>query len=223
MERARKYLIAVSLFSITMAYIEAAIVVYLRALYEINDLLVDMPVLPDQYTPMEIGREAATLMMLIIIGWISGQRALDRFGYAIFAFGMWDIFYYVWLVVFIDWPESLFDWDLLFLIPLPWWGPVLSPLLIACLLVVGGGLVVIKAAQGESLRFTLIEWSLAGVGVLLALYVFMFDALQALPGGIEAISEARPTAFNWPLFIIALAAMSLPAARALVRGSTRYP
>lgn len=217
MDRAPKYLIAVSLFSITMAYIEAVIVVYLRAMYEINDLLLDMPALPDQYTLIEIGREAATLMMLIIIGWISGQRALDRFGYAIFAFGMWDIFYYVWLVVFIDWPVSLFDWDLLFLIPLPWWGPVLSPVLIAFLMVIGGGLVVIKVAQGESLRFTLIDWSVVGVGVLLALYVFMFDALQALPGGIAAISAARPTAFNWPLFIIALAAMSLPLLRAVLR------
>lgn len=223
MERARTHLVAVTLFSITMAYIEATIVVYLRAMYEINDLLRDMPVFPDQYTLIEIGREAATLLMLITIGWITGQRALDRFGYAIFAFGMWDIFYYVWLVVFIDWPASLFDWDLLFLIPLPWWGPVLSPMLIAVLLVVGGGLVVIKVAQGESLRFIRIEWSLAGVGVLLALSIFMYDALRALPGGIAAIGAARPTAFNWPLFIIALAAISLPLLSALVRGGTKYP
>ena len=219
MGRARNYLIAVTLFSITMAYIEAAIVVYLRALYEINDLLLDMPGLPDQYTLIEIGREAATLLMLIIVGWISGRRVLDRFGFAIFAFGMWDIFYYAWLVVFINWPASFFDWDLLFLIPLPWWGPVLSPVLIAFLLVVGGGWIVIKEARGESLHFTLIECSVGGVGVLLALYVFMFDALQALPGGIAAIGEARPTAFNWPLFIIALAAMSLPLLRAVLRKS----
>ena len=88
-------------------------------------------------------------------------------------------------------------------------------------MVVGGGLAVIRAAQGESLRFAFIEWSVVGVGVLLALYVFMFDALQALPGGIVAIGEARPTVFNWPLFIIALAAMSLPLLRALVQGRSR--
>jgi len=34
--------------------------------------------------------------------------------------------------------HSLLDWDILFLLPLPWWGPVLAPVLIALLMIVWG-------------------------------------------------------------------------------------
>ena len=198
-----------------MAYIESAVVVYLRALYGIDDLLRDLPLLPDQYTAIEIGREAATLLMLVTVGWIAGRRWQDKIGYAVFAFGVWDLLYYGWLVVFIGWPRGLLDWDILFLIPLPWWGPVLSPMLIASLLVVAGALAVVKAERGEVLAFTPVDWSVAAAGATLALYLFMADALRALPGGMEAVSHARPTRFNWPLFLVALLAMAFPLMRAL--------
>ena len=73
-------MIVVSLFAIAMAYLESAVVVYLRAVYGIEDLLRDMPLMPDQYTLIEIGREAATLVMLATIGWIAGRRWQDRVG-----------------------------------------------------------------------------------------------------------------------------------------------
>ena len=153
--------------------------------------------------------------MLAMAGWIAGRRWQDRVGYAIFSFGLWDVLYYAWLVIFIGWPKTLLDWDLLFLIPLPWWGPVVSPLLIALMMVIGGGAAVLKAERGETLRFTLVEWSVAGASMLLALYVFMLDALHALPGGVEFVSCVRPTSFNWPLFLISLAGMAFFLLRAL--------
>jgi hypothetical protein len=216
---ATERLLAVGLFAASMAYVEATVVVYLRALYGIDDLLRDLPLLPDQYTAIEIGREAATLLMLVTVGWVAGRRWQDRLGYAVFAFGVWDILYYAWLVVFIGWPGGLFDWDILFLIPLPWWGPVLSPMLIASLLVGGGALAVVKAERGEVLGFTPVDWSVAAAGALLALYLFMADALRALPGGIEAVGRTRPTRFNWPLFLVALLAMAFP----LIRGLSSRP
>jgi hypothetical protein len=206
-----------------MAYIEAAVVVYLRAMYGIEDLLRDLPLLPDQYTAIEIGREAATLLMLVTVGWIAGRRWQDRMGYAVFAFGAWDILYYVWLAVFIGWPGGLLDWDILFLIPLPWWGPVLAPMLIASLLVAGGALAVVRAERGQALGFTPFDWSVAAAGTVLALYLFTADALRALPGGIEAVSRARPTQFNWPLFLVALLAMAFPLMRALWSSDLRRP
>ena len=212
---ARERLLVVGLFAAAMAYIESAVVVYLRALYGIDDLLRDLPPLPDQYTLIEVGREAATLVMLATVGWIAGRRWQDRIGYAVFAFGAWDILYYAWLVVFIGWPGGLLDWDILFLIPLPWWGPVLSPMLIASLLVAGGALAVVRAERDQVLGFTPVDWGVAAGGAVLALYLFMADALRALPGGIEAVSQARPTQFNWPLFLIALLAMAFPLMRAL--------
>jgi len=208
-------LTAVGLFAVAMAYLESAVVIYLRALYGIEDLLRDIPLAPDQYTLVEIGREMATLAILALIGWIAGRRRQDRIGYALFAFGLWDIFYYGWLFILTGWPETLLDCDMLFLIPLPWWGPVLSPVLISLMLIVGGGLAVLRAERGRTLQFTVAEWGVAGGGLLLALYVFMRDALHALPGGLEAVICARPTAFNWPLFLVALAGMVFPLLRAV--------
>jgi hypothetical protein len=54
------------------------------------------------------------------------------------AFGVWDIFYYVFLKVLTGWPHSLMDWDILFLLPLPWWGPVIAPVSIAVLMILWG-------------------------------------------------------------------------------------
>jgi len=209
-ERTPRLLWAVGAYAVAMAYVEAAVVVYLRAVYGIEDLLRDLPPLPDRFTPVELGREGATLVMLLAVGWLAGRSRQARLGYAVFAFGLWDIFYYVWLYVLLGWPAGLLEWDLLFLIPLPWWGPVLSPVLIALLLVVGGGLAVARAARGEPLGVTARGWAVAGAGVLLALYVFMADAVGALPGGVEAVSRARPTRFDWPLFLLALAGMAAP-------------
>jgi len=76
--------------------------------------------------------------MLLSIGWIAGNMFQSRVAFAFITFGLWDIFYYIWLRVFIGWPQSILEPDLLFLIPLPWWGPVLSPVLIALLMVIGG-------------------------------------------------------------------------------------
>ncbi|MBK6833902.1 MAG: hypothetical protein IPG89_06345 [Bacteroidetes bacterium] len=65
--------------------------------------------------------------MLVGAGIIAGKTRLTRFAYFIIAFAIWDIFYYVFLYVLLQWPESLFTWDILFLVPVPWTGPVIAP------------------------------------------------------------------------------------------------
>jgi len=137
----------VGLFAISMAYLESAVVVYLRRLYSINDLILSVPPFDPQIGAIELGRELATLVMLLAVGWAAGKRCQSRIGFAVFAFGVWDIFYYIWLWVFIGWPQTLLDPDLLFLLPLPWWGPVLAPVLVAALMSIGGALAVIKDEQ----------------------------------------------------------------------------
>ena len=204
MKHAAKYLLIVGLFAIAMAYIESAVVVYLRALYNIENLLKDTPLISDQYTMIEIGREAATLIMLAVIGWITGKNRQERIGYAVFAFGIWDIFYYVWLYIFIGWPKSLFDWDILFLIPLPWWGPVLSPLLIALIMVISGGFSVLKSVQGKVLFINPLDKVILFTSTALILYSFMYDAINVLPNGLNAVASIRPISFNWFIYLIAL-------------------
>ena len=58
--------------------------------------------------------------MLATVGSAAGRTAVGKFAFFLFLFGVWDIFYYIWLKVFLHWPASLLTWDVLFLIPVPW-------------------------------------------------------------------------------------------------------
>ena len=202
----------VVLFAVAMAWVESASVYYLR-------VLVDR-VEPYQPTPLpmqgvlggvELAREAATLIMLATLGTLAGSTWPARVAYTSIAFGVWDICYYVFLWIMGGWPRSLMDWDILFLLPLPWWGPVLAPVGIAALMIVGGTLVTQSrpTARGSGAR---VRWGLAGPGIALALYVFMADALQAVTDGRDA-ATTLPTHFNWPLFGVALILMAAPVAQ----------
>jgi hypothetical protein len=133
------------------------------------------------------------------------------------AFGVWDICYYVFLRIIGGWPTSLLDWDILFLLPLPWWGPVLAPVCIALLMIVGGTLASERDLRRGPFAPSRSGWRLQGLGVAIALYVFMADALSALPRGLEATQTVLPTTFNWPLFCVALTLMALPVAQAAWR------
>src|SRR3990170_7699522 len=159
MESLRK-LPAVALYAVAMGYVEAAVVSYLREMRGIDDLMRDLPETVDRYVAIETGREAATIAMLLAVGVIAGRRLQDRLGYFAFAFGLWDIAYYGWLSLFEGWPTSPLDWDILFLIPVPWWGPVLAPALIAAVMCIGGAAAGIGAERGVRWRLT---WTNAAV------------------------------------------------------------
>ncbi|HTL01505.1 MAG TPA: hypothetical protein VL243_04740 [Vicinamibacterales bacterium] len=219
---ARRTWLLVVVFAIGMAWVESASVYYLRVMFDRLD--------PYQANPMPLGgvmeqvelvREAATLLMLFTIGALAGRTWRTRLGYATIAFGVWDIFYYVFLYVICGWPKSLFDWDLLFLLPLPWWGPVLAPVCIAMLMIGWGTLVSQSAADDPATSATSTAWRLTGLGVALALYVFMADTLRVLPQGFNATRTVLPEVFNWWGFLAALALMAAPVAQIGWRMVTR--
>lgn len=195
----------IGLFAVAMAYVESAVVVYIRRIYGISDLILDIPHFDPVIAPIEVGRELATLVMLIAVGSAVGKTLQSRIGFAFFTFGIWDIFYYIWLKLFIGWPNSLLSPDIMFLIPLPWWGPVVAPVLIACLMVAGGILVVIREEKGYAIKLSVIQCITLVGSVLIMLFSFMKDSLAILPIDIEALAQLRPTNFNWPLFIFGLA------------------
>jgi hypothetical protein len=207
-----RWLIVV-LFAVAMAWFEAATVYYLRVMvgrvdpYQTNPLPMDGIV-----GPVELAREAATLVMLAAIGALAGRNARTRLGYAAIAFGVWDVFYYVFLKLISGWPASLLDWDILFLLPLPWWGPVLAPVCIALLMIAWGTQVTQRAAGSAAGALTSTVWRLNWLGTAIALYVFMADALRAVPDGLGATRTVLPAAFNWPVFLVALALMAAPVA-----------
>lgn len=205
MQRSRLW--SVAIFALAMAYVEAAVVVYLRRVYGIVDLARDVVPYQPFLAATEVAREAATLVMLLAVGWAAGRSLQARLGLASLAFGLWDIFYYAWLKTLLGWPASLLAPDILFLIPVPWWGPVLAPVLIAALAVTGGALAVVADSRGRKVRLRALEGTALGVGMLAALYTFMVDALAALPASAEALSRLRPSPFNWPVFLSGLAMM----------------
>ena len=212
---ARPYrrLLVVVLFAMAMAWVEAACVYYLRVLVDRVDPFQANPLpMVGVLGQVELVREAATLVMLVTIGLLAGHTKMARLGHAAVAFGVWDIFYYVFLRLIGGWPRSVFDWDILFLIPLPWWGPVLAPVLIAALMVVGGMLATRPPLTQPVTPLSRASWWLYGLGIALALYVFMEDSLRALLRGLD-VRQVVPTVFNWPVFWVAFACMAAPVAQ----------
>src|SRR5262245_47973157 len=139
---ARVRLFIVVGFAAAMAWVESACVYYLRVLVDRIEPYQPNP-LPIFGTlgNVELVREGATLVMLLMVGILAGRTWRPRLGYAALAFGVWDILYYVFLRLMSGWPSSLLNWDILFLLPLPWWGPVLAPMSVAALMIVWGTLV----------------------------------------------------------------------------------
>src|SRR5947208_245144 len=117
------------------------------------------------------------MIMLLTVGMLAGRTWRSRLGYSAIAFGVWDIFYYVFLKVMCGWPHSLADWDILFLLPLPWWGPVWAPMAIA-LLMIAWGTLTSQFDKVGSVTGQRRVWVLNFSGVVIALYVFMTDSIR---------------------------------------------
>jgi hypothetical protein len=207
----------VVLFAAGMAWVEAASVYYLRAMVDRIEPYQKNPLpIHGVLGPVEVVREAATLVMLLVVGMLAARTWRRRLGYTAIAFGVWDILYYVFLKIICDWPKSLLDWDILFLLPLPWWGPVLAPVCIASLMIAWGTLATQfndsppPGSRTAPARVTLL--GLGGTGIALALSVFMVDSLRTVHQGLD-VRDVLPGPFNWPVFCVALACMTMPVAQ----------
>ena len=149
--------VAVLAFGIAFGYVEAAVVVDLRA--AIGEPA--QPVFPLSFVTdpglarlvfIEAGREAATIAMLAALGIAVGRSRLERLAWTAVAFGAWDIAYYGWLAAFSGWPTSLADWDLLFLLPVPWVGPVWAPVAVSGALIGFGLAAAARLRAGGTVR-----------------------------------------------------------------------
>ena len=198
-------------YGLAMGWLEAAVVVYLRTwMARIEPLQPDPLPMIAGISRIEMLREAATLVMIAAVGWLAGQTRRSRLGYALVIFGTWDLSYYLFLKVVLGWPSSLLAWDILFLLPLPWWGPVLAPVAIAVLMIAAGILLVCADLHLQSVRSQPMGLVAASAGTTLALAIFLSDAARALPDGEQAVRRALPTTFAWPQFMVALVLMAVP-------------
>jgi len=161
-------LLWLTLFGVGFAMVEAAVVIYLRQLLHVEGSNITLSGIPRGILTVEIVREFTTLVMLISVGVLAGSRPMGRFGSFIIAFGVWDIFYYVFLSIFHGWPRSFLDWDLLFLIPVPWMAPVLAPVLVSCGLIFSGYWLLIREQQKKRLVVFLSDWGYSAVDLVVS-------------------------------------------------------
>jgi hypothetical protein len=189
-------LLWVILFGIGFGFIEAGVVVYLRALYYPEGFSFPLKVISGQHLAVELAREASTILVLIAVGVIAGTRSWLRFGFFLVAFGIWDIFYYVWLKLILNWPAALTDWDILFLIPVPWTGPVIAPFLISFLMCVCGIAIIVRVSRGLHFHPTVLSWAVSLGATAIALYSFMSDPSTSLQG--------TPAPYRYSLLIVSL-------------------
>lgn len=186
-----------AIFAVATAYFEAAVVVYLRQLYYPEGFAFPLKLIPNSTMLVEIGRELATVVMLTSVAVVVVRRRWERFGWFLFMFGFWDVWYYIWLKVILNWPASLFDWDVLFLIPIPWISPVIAPLLVAVTMILIGPWIVLVSDSRDSYRPGVRAWVLGLLGSASILYSFMSD-----PGAI--FNQKLPQSYSYWLLTLGL-------------------
>ena len=129
-------LLLLAVFGIAMAHLEGVVVVYLRkSLGMLDAVSTKEPLekLESKWIRIEMTREAATIIMLVVIAWLAGTTWVERGVFFLWTFAFWDLFYYVSLYLLIKWPPSLRTTDVLFLIPVPWIAPVWFPVTVSSL------------------------------------------------------------------------------------------
>ncbi|MCE3279051.1 MAG: hypothetical protein K0S44_1242 [Bacteroidetes bacterium] len=211
-----KTILWLTLFSIAMGYLETSVVVYLRKIYYPEGF--QFPLIPIEYNiaVTEFWREAATIVMLVGIGIVTGKNSLQRFVFFLYSFAIWDIFYYIFLKVLLNWPQSLLTWDILFLIPVPWVGPVIAPCMVSLSMILLTFIVVYSQEKGMKVYITFIEWLLLIAGSVIAIISFMWDYIIYVSGGnaeekavwtlsgsqdmFQEVMSYVPSQFNWWLF-----------------------
>ena len=198
----------VLIFAVAFAWVESSVVVYLREIYYEGGF--NFPIVTDwqhgklvidNLMKIELGRELATIVMLAAIGCTAGRNGWQKFSFFMIAFGIWDIFYYIWLRVMIAWPDSLMTWDLLFLIPLPWVGPVITPVLIALAMTTAGTLIVYFDVKGYRIGFKWYDWVIVlGCGLLMIIaFCWDWKNIIQLKDGIQR--SGIPESFFWELYL----------------------
>jgi hypothetical protein len=120
-----------AVFGIAMAHLEGVVIVYLRkslGMLDSESNKESIKKFPDRYMKIEMTREAATVIMLVIIAWLAGGSWFEKGVFFLWTFAFWDLFYYVSLYLLIKWPPAFTTIDVLFLIPKPWIAPVWFPI-----------------------------------------------------------------------------------------------
>jgi hypothetical protein len=222
MEKLRKTILYISLFGVTMAYFESSIVVYLREIYYPEGFFFPLKLLSRDIALTELFREAMSILMILSVAWLASKKFYARAGWFLYIFAVWDIFYYVFLKTLIGWPDSFLTWDILFLIPTQWVGPVIAPILVSLVMAsLGLSTIFFEKKHGKT-WYSTIEWALfiAGAAFLYLSFTWeystyilrhfsMGEVIEKLgkPELTRVALEYVPTRFSWGLYSTGMASL----------------
>jgi hypothetical protein len=210
-----KLFLVVGIFSVAMALLESAVVVYLRELYYPTGFTVAFKQMPERIIMVELLRELATLVMLVSIGLLVGTTKKSKLAWFLYSFAVWDIFYYGWLKIFINWPISFFDWDILFLIPVTWLGPVLAPIICSMTMIILSIILLKIDLKNSVAKIGAVTWTLIISGSIFIYasftkdytkiiidYKFYNDFFNLLYNKkfTDIAASYIPTSFSWVMF-----------------------
>jgi hypothetical protein len=208
----------ITLFGIAMAFIEMTIVYYIRWIYYPKGF--SFPIIgfiDPRVLNVEILREIFTIVMLATIAVLASKKFSERFAYFFYSFAIWDIFYYIWLKLFLNWPSYLLEWDILFLIPWAWASPWIAPVISSITMIIMALIILSKEDNKINIKIRTKEWVLLITGGLLQLFTFVYDygkiifsnefykeffKLSTNKEFQEIVGNYIPVYYNWPLFIL---------------------
>ena len=191
----KKNLFWLVVWGVSFGYMEAAVVVYLRELYYPEGFAFPTIIIQDRILLTEVLRETATLLIMWATVYLVYNRLQSRVAAFIILFGIWDIFYYIFLKLLLDWPENMNTWDILFLIPMPWIGPVWAPVLVSIGFIYVGTVILIQNQQKHFLDFD-------KVFILIELFAALLIIISFIMPGRYVIEQSLPTHFPWYLLFI---------------------
>jgi hypothetical protein len=200
----------VAAFALAFGYFEAAVEIYLREFYYPAGFAFPLAPMDHRLLIIEVAREVFGMAVLVSFARFTGRRLAERFAFFCLSFALWDLSYYLWLKVLRDWPVSPFTPDQLYLIPVPWIGPVLSPLLVSTALLFGSCAILYRLYQGGGFRPSWREWVIALGGALLIILSYTTD-LETAAG------RDVPEPYRWEFLIVGLACGLFALARSLQR------
>jgi hypothetical protein len=170
---------ALVVFAVAFGFVEAGIVTALRLWLDPGGAHFPLVELPASYVAVERGREAATLVVLAAAAVVAVRGGAARFAAFLLVFGVWDLAYYAALRLFMGWPRTLAEWDLLFLLPVRWLGPVWAPVTVSLVMIACAAVALRFVARHGDFAVRPQHASAAVVGGALALASFVWPAPEA--------------------------------------------
>jgi len=207
-----KRVLALAALAVALGYVEAAVVVYLRQVIapvrqeHFPDAVREpLPLLSreqlrqagphvESLLALEVVREVAAIAVLLAAAYGLRRRRGELAAFFLLGFAVWDIFYYLFLKLLVNWPASLGTWDILYLIPVPWVAPVWAPLMVSATLLVVAFILLTGRGDRRVPADRAVKAALliaAGVaGILTSFFLRLGEAMERVP-----------QQFDWPLFL----------------------